>query len=241
MAKNGIPFTLSEVPETLYIKFSADVASSYRLDDVKLYAGNGGQSVTLPEDGGDNGGTTPEPGVGPYASDSVFVCDADDSVNASYGLGDTKINGNAVTGFKLGKSKQAGKFTSGAVGVEGTKYLNFYAQGWKGGDVTLYFRVDGGEVKSQVLNAHVGATGNPPYTALTAEEKDMREELSKRILELRDERNLRLKEIGKENALVRQIIDLALLSNGMLKDLGDRFVLAPEAYYISNYVLSDFV
>ena len=52
---------------------------------------------------------------------------------------------------------------------------------------------------------------------LTSEEKEMREELSKKILTLRDERNLRLKEIGKENALVRQIIDLALLSNGMLK------------------------
>ncbi len=52
---------------------------------------------------------------------------------------------------------------------------------------------------------------------LSSEEKDMREELSKKILTLRDERNLRLKEIGKENALVRQIIDLALLSNGMLK------------------------
>ncbi|MBQ1225217.1 MAG: molecular chaperone HtpG, partial [Alistipes sp.] len=49
------------------------------------------------------------------------------------------------------------------------------------------------------------------------EEKDMREELSRKVLTLRDERNLRLKEIGKENALVRQIIDLALLSNGMLK------------------------
>ncbi|MBQ2414827.1 MAG: hypothetical protein II283_00160, partial [Alistipes sp.] len=34
---------------------------------------------------------------------------------------------------------------------------------------------------------------------------------------LRDERNERLKEIGKQNNLVRQIIDLALLSNGMLK------------------------
>ena len=52
---------------------------------------------------------------------------------------------------------------------------------------------------------------------LTQEEKDMREELSKKVLTLRDERNLRLKEIGKDNALVRQIIDLALLSNGMLK------------------------
>ena len=49
------------------------------------------------------------------------------------------------------------------------------------------------------------------------EEKDMREDLSKKVVTLRDERNQRLKEIGKENALVRQIIDLALLSNGMLK------------------------
>ena len=52
---------------------------------------------------------------------------------------------------------------------------------------------------------------------LTAEEKEMQRELSEKVVTLRDERNLRLKEIGKENSLVRQIIDLALLSNGMLK------------------------
>ncbi len=52
---------------------------------------------------------------------------------------------------------------------------------------------------------------------LTSEEKSMREELSKKVVELRDERNERLKEIGSENKLVKQIIDLALLSNGMLK------------------------
>ena len=51
----------------------------------------------------------------------------------------------------------------------------------------------------------------------TAEEKEMSEELSKKIITLRDERNERLREIGKQNKLVRQIIDLALLSNGMLK------------------------
>ena len=51
----------------------------------------------------------------------------------------------------------------------------------------------------------------------TPEEKQMREELSKKVVMLRDERNERLKEIGKQNGLVRQIIDLALLSNGMLK------------------------
>lgn len=52
---------------------------------------------------------------------------------------------------------------------------------------------------------------------LSAEEKSMREELSKKVVTLRDERNERLKEIGLENKLVKQIIDLALLSNGMLK------------------------
>lgn len=52
---------------------------------------------------------------------------------------------------------------------------------------------------------------------LTAEEKSMREELSKKVVTLRDERNERLKEIGRGNDMVRQIIDLALLSNGMLK------------------------
>ncbi|MDE6623488.1 MAG: molecular chaperone HtpG [Alistipes sp.] len=52
---------------------------------------------------------------------------------------------------------------------------------------------------------------------LTAEEKETREELSKKIVTLRDERNQRLQAIGGENRLVKQIIDLALLTNGMLK------------------------
>ena len=52
---------------------------------------------------------------------------------------------------------------------------------------------------------------------LTAEEKNQREELSKKVVTLRDERNQRLREIGGENRLVKQIIDLALLTNGMLK------------------------
>lgn len=42
-------FTLTAVPEKLYIKFLADAASVIRIDDVKLSTGNGGQSVTLPD------------------------------------------------------------------------------------------------------------------------------------------------------------------------------------------------
>lgn len=270
-----VDFTLAAGTDKLYIKFEAKVASVYRLDDVKFYVGNGGQTIDLdnieapqpseatkvtvaeflnaaedstiyeltgkitnvtnttygnfyindgtgevliyglcsptgeqkywaesgakvgdtitvqtvrtsyngtpqgknaifvslvPGEGGEE--PTPEPAEGPYASDVAFVCATDDSTNAAYSLGATTINGQAVTGFKLGKSKQAGKFTSAAVGVSGDKYLNFYAQGWKGGDVTLYFRVDGGATMSQKLASHDGVTGNPPYVSLAFADTD---------------------------------------------------------------------
>ena len=265
-------FTLASVPEALYIKFVAKVASVYRIDDLKFFAGNGGQNVDLdnvevvvpelpemveataeqflaaaedatiykltgeitrvvnatygnfditdatgtvyvyglltptgeqqkqftaaglkegdtisvygtrtsyngspqmknatyishiPGEGGNDEPNTPATGV--YSSDSAFVCSADDSTNAVYTLGTTNINGEPVTGFKLGKGQQAGKFTSGAVSVSGNKYLNFYAQGWKGGDVTLYFRVNGGATMSQKLTSNDAVTGNPPFAGL---------------------------------------------------------------------------
>lgn len=40
-------FTLKEVPAELYIKFNADIAFSYRMDDVTLLEGVGGQEVDL--------------------------------------------------------------------------------------------------------------------------------------------------------------------------------------------------
>ena len=58
---------------------------------------------------------------------------------------------------------------------------------------------------------------NKKEEELTQEERDMRTTLSQRIVELRQERTSRLEEIGKNNRKVRQIIDLALLSNGLLK------------------------
>lgn len=269
-------FTLNAVPETLYLKFAATVASVYRLDDVKLYTGNGGQLIDLDnieapqpseakkvtvaeflaaaedstiyeltgeitnvtnttygnfylkdatgevliyglcspsgeqkywaESGakvgdtitvqtvrtsyngtpqgkdaifvslvpGEGGGDepTPEPAEGPYASDVAFVCSTDDSTNAVYSLGATTINGNAVTGFKLGKGKQTGLFKSAAVGVSGDKYLNLYAVAWKGGDAKLYFRVDGGTTQTLAIAPNDGASNNAPYTALTFAETD---------------------------------------------------------------------
>ncbi len=124
------------------------------------------------------GGTTPEPEEpavpGAYTSDAAFVQSSDNSSNSVYSLKDTKIGGQAVTGFKLGVAEKAGIFTSAAIGVSGDLYLNFYAVAWKNKTATLYYRVNGGEAKSQVLNAHAGATGNAPFVTpgLTAEDKD---------------------------------------------------------------------
>ena len=120
------------------------------------------------------GGETPEPPVtdGVYASDAAFVCAKDDSANAVFGLGETTINGNTATGFKLGTSKKSGYFKSSAVGVDGDKYLNLYAVAWKGKSATLYFRVDGGAAQSLTLAANDGATNNPPYDALKFADSD---------------------------------------------------------------------
>lgn len=52
---------------------------------------------------------------------------------------------------------------------------------------------------------------------ISQEEKDLRESLGKKSEELHAERNAKLTELGSQNKLVKQIIDLALLSNGMLK------------------------
>ena len=48
-------------------------------------------------------------------------------------------------------------------------------------------------------------------------DKDRKEELEKKTEELKNQRNEKLREFGKEYPLVKQLIDLALLANGMLK------------------------
>ena len=115
---------------------------------------------------------TPTPAEGEYASDAPFVQASDNSTNAVYSLGTTTIANQTATGFKLGKSKQEGKFTSAAVGVAGDKTLNFYAVAWNGTTATLYYRIDGGAVQSVALASNSGATGNPPYNALSFSASD---------------------------------------------------------------------
>ncbi|MBQ1963841.1 MAG: molecular chaperone HtpG, partial [Tidjanibacter sp.] len=52
---------------------------------------------------------------------------------------------------------------------------------------------------------------------LTTEERTQRDDLQKRVDDLREARLETLRGEGKKNTLVKQLVDLALLSNGMLK------------------------
>ncbi|MEG1935043.1 MAG: molecular chaperone HtpG, partial [Rikenellaceae bacterium] len=52
---------------------------------------------------------------------------------------------------------------------------------------------------------------------LTEEEKTMRKDLNEKLTKLQKDKSDKLKTIGKDNKLVKQLVDLALLSNGMFK------------------------
>ena len=79
-------------------------------------------------------------------------------------------------------------------------------------------KVDGeiAEVRKQ-QNALAELLKDKKEADLSVEEKEQREQLDKRAEELRSQRDGRLREIGGKNEIVKQLIDLALLSNGMLK------------------------
>ena len=63
-------FTLKDVPAKLYIKFSATAESAYRLDDVTLDLGDGGQVIDLAT-GSEN--PTPEPDPEPTPGDTITI------------------------------------------------------------------------------------------------------------------------------------------------------------------------
>lgn len=52
---------------------------------------------------------------------------------------------------------------------------------------------------------------------LSSEEKSMIEDLASKIAKVKQEKNIKLRESGSKNKTVSQLMDLALLSNGMLK------------------------
>ena len=55
------------------------------------------------------------------------------------------------------------------------------------------------------------------YDQLTAQEKDMQEQVEQKVSNLTAERNARLEQLGSQNSTVRQLTDLALLEAGLLK------------------------
>lgn len=120
------------------------------------------ESVSLTQSGVSSGGDKP------FTSMDFFVCnDVEDNVSA-YPLKGTTFNGQPASGVKLGKSKNAGYFTSQAVGVTGTKKLSFYAVAWSGKSATIYVRVNGGGAvsgkASTAVAANEGAANKEPYT-----------------------------------------------------------------------------
>ena len=69
----------------------------------------------------------------------------------------------------------------------------------------------------QVLNQE---QSKKKYDELTQEEKDVKANTQKAIDEQREKKNTILADNAKDNAVVHQLIDLALLQNGMLKGEG---------------------
>ncbi len=78
--------TLAKAPSKLYVKFVADEASVYAIDDVQLAVGEGGQSVDL-DNGTTGGDPTPTPGPGttdlPGVGKYMFVWTIDGKTQAA--------------------------------------------------------------------------------------------------------------------------------------------------------------
>ncbi|MEG1403180.1 DUF5689 domain-containing protein [Bacteroides sp.] len=129
----------------------------------------GGNSVTVPVTVKAAGESDTK---GTYTSMTPFLFGSStDKLNA-YSQ-DLSINGTVVEGLKLGTSSKSGFFTSGAIGVTGSKKMSFYAGAWKGESMTVYIRVNGGGSVSGSDNvavaANAGFTGTGVFTVTFAD------------------------------------------------------------------------
>lgn len=177
-------FSLKAVPETLYMKFTADAASAYRMDDLALYVnltGTTGQEIDL--ENIEAGGDQPEQPGGDdsnlkgFESQAAFTVTADDSDSSIYTLGSSTVNGKAATGAKFGTGSKTGTYTTPALGVTGDKYLSFYGFAWKGTTASVHIKINGGgtiDGKTETaveLKGNDGASNNAPFT-ITATDAD---------------------------------------------------------------------
>lgn len=117
------------------------------------------------DNGGDNPGTSGDT-KGTYTSQDAFISNGASNGNPA-GLGESKVNGSVISGFKIGTGSKVGTFTSAAVGVSGNKTLTFYAWAWKGKTAKLNITIEGGGTingeSSFALSANDGVTGNMPF------------------------------------------------------------------------------
>lgn len=112
---------------------------------------------------------------GTYTSMSIFVSNGASNANPA-GISGSKVGEAAADGFKIGTAKKVGSFTSGALGVTGSKKLGFYAVGWSGkSNVPLKITVNGGGSASETtftLNGNAGASGTTTAFTLTPTDND---------------------------------------------------------------------
>jgi molecular chaperone HtpG len=83
------------------------------------------------------------------------------------------------------------------------------------------------ELKGQEarLAAIRAAQDKKKYDELTQEDKDQKAEAEKAVQEQKDKKQAVIADYAKDNSIVHQLIDLALLQNGMLKgEALDRFL-----------------
>ena len=176
-------FTLTAPAEKLYVKFAADEASVYAIDDVCLTTGEGGQSVTLGE-GGEN--PTPEPDPTPTTDKIFYETFGDPVKDGSYWpyanenatnimagtgvvAGTTTYNGYSVTARSVGTYTSPTPPTSGAGHIwfpaNKTAAQNFFEvqklvlNGEKNLDITFYLHGNTEPYKEGDIMLHLSADG----------------------------------------------------------------------------------
>lgn len=148
-------FTLKEVPAKLYIKFSATAESAYRLDDVTLDVGDGGQVIDLAT-GSEN--PTPEPEPEPTPDDTYTIAEA---ITAADGASIVIENATVI-----------GVYARGVLVEDATGKLLVYAGSAISANVGDVVKVEGAMATygglRQVATPTVTVTGSTTYTYPTA-------------------------------------------------------------------------
>ena len=148
-------FTLKDVPAKLYIKFSATAESAYRLDDVTLDLGNGGQVIDLAT-GNEN--PTPEPEPEPNPDDTYTIAEA--------------IAAADNTAVVVKNATVIGVYARGVLVEDATGKLLVYAGSAISANVGDVVKVEGAMATygglRQVATPTVTVTGSTTYTYPTA-------------------------------------------------------------------------